>query len=182
MRMFECLFVKKCCRSFIKYVRNQGNGEGSFKMCTGAYSERGILPHDITYSTTLFLLMFLSYRVLFYLQKFNLTFILKGSVCQKWLFFSNEINFCCNEISFLYFKLFYQTKVSKNAFDFNQKISQVYSTIFYCHTLLRNNPVQRSTETYLINYFTFIFTELVLCYCYYCCYCYLLLLLQQFLN
>ena len=24
----------------------------------------------------------------------------KGCLCQKWLFFSNEINFCCNEISF----------------------------------------------------------------------------------
>ena len=36
------------------------------------------------------------------------------------LFFSNEINFCCNEISFFYFKLLFRTKVSQNGFNFNQ--------------------------------------------------------------
>ena len=45
--------------------------------------------------------MFLSYRVLLYLWIFNLTYLFK-KVCQKWLCFSNEINFCYNEISFFF--------------------------------------------------------------------------------
>ena len=53
-------------------------------------------------------------------EGYHLTFIVKGCVCQKWLFFSNEINFCCNEISFFYFKLLFRTKVSQNGFNFNQ--------------------------------------------------------------
>ena len=138
-------------------------------MCTGACRRRGVSRLMCTYALKLSLFMFLSNGVSFYLQKFNLTFIQKGCVCQKWLFFSNEINFCCNEISFFYFKLFFRTKVSQNAFNFNQIESQVYS-IFQCDTLLWKNRVQRSTEIYLINYFTSIFTELVLYYCY-CCYC-----------
>ena len=56
----------------------------------------------------------------FNLYKLNLTFIQKGCVCQKWLFFSNEINFCWNEISFCYFKLFFRTKLNQNGFNFNQ--------------------------------------------------------------
>ena len=44
---------------------------------------------------------------------------LKKSVRQKRLFFSNEINFCRHEISF-YIKLLLRTKVSQNAFNFNQ--------------------------------------------------------------
>ena len=59
--------------------------------------------------------MFLSYGVLFYSLKFDLTFIQKGCVCQKLLFFSNEINFCCNEISFFNFKFLLETKVSRSA-------------------------------------------------------------------
>ena len=39
------------------------------------------------------------------------------------------------------------------------------------------NPVQHSMDIYLIIYFTSIFTELVLYYCYCCCCCYLMLLL-----
>ena len=35
-------------------------------------------------------------------------------------FFSNETNFCSNEISFFYFKLLFWTKVSQNNFSFNQ--------------------------------------------------------------
>ena len=46
-------------------------------------------------SLSLFLAAFLSYSNLFYLQKFNLTFIQKRCVCQKLLFVSNKINFCC---------------------------------------------------------------------------------------
>ena len=41
-------------------------------------------------------------------------------VCQKRLFFSNEISFCCHEISFFYVKLFLRVKDSQDAFNFNQ--------------------------------------------------------------
>ena len=88
-----------------------------------------------TYALALTFFMFLFYGVLFYLQKFNLTFIQKRCVCQKWLFFSSEMNFCCNEISVFYFELFLQTKVSQNALDFSQIESQIYS-IFQCDFLL----------------------------------------------
>ena len=50
---------------------------------------------------------FLSYGVLFYLKKFNLNLIQKGCVCQEWSFFSNESNFCCHQISFFCFELFF---------------------------------------------------------------------------
>ena len=132
IRMFLFVFWLRN-RPSIKYVRNQGNGEGSSKMFTDAYRGRGVSRFMCTYALTS-LFMFLSYGVLFYLQKFNLTFIQKGCVCQKWLFFSNEINFCCHELSFFYFKLFFRTKVSQNAFNFNQIESQVYSK-FQCDTL-----------------------------------------------
>ena len=53
----------------------------------------------------------------------------KGCVCQKWLFLSNDIKFP-QEISLFYFKLFFRTKVSQNAFNFNQIDSK-----FQCDTL-----------------------------------------------
>ena len=89
-------------------------------MFTDAYRGRGVSRLMCTCALTLSLFMFLFYGVLFYLKKFNPSFIQKGCVCQKWLFFSNEINFCCHELSFFYFKLFFRTKVSQNAFNFNQ--------------------------------------------------------------
>ena len=44
----------------------------------------------------------------------------KTGVCKKWLFFFNEINFCCNEKSLFYFKLLFRIKVSLNGFNFYQ--------------------------------------------------------------
>ena len=82
-------------------------------MCTGAYRGRGVSRLMCTYALTLSLFMFLSYGVLFYLQKFNLTFIQKGCFCQKWLFFSNEINFCCRKISFFTLSCFSESKLAK---------------------------------------------------------------------
>ena len=47
-----------------------------------------------------------------------LTFIKKGRVCQKWLFFSNEISFCCNEKSFFYLALvFVGDSAPRRGFD-----------------------------------------------------------------
>ena len=44
----------------------------------------------------------------------------KTGVSQKWLFFFNEINFCCNEIILFNFKLLFRIKVSQNGFNFYQ--------------------------------------------------------------
>ena len=82
-------------------------------MFADAYRRIWVSRFMCKYALTLSLFMFLFYAVLFCLQKFNLTFIQKGCVCQKLLFFSNEINFCCNEISFFYFKLLYEPKLAK---------------------------------------------------------------------
>ena len=99
----------------------------------------------------MFLAAFLSYSVLFYLNKFNLTFIKKSCVRQKRLFFSNEINFCRHEIRFFYVKLILRTRVSQNAFNYNQREYWIYS-IFQYDTLLLKNSVQRSAgnKVYLI--------------------------------
>ena len=111
IRMFLLVFWLRN-RPSIKYVRNQGM-EGS-KMCTGACRGRGVSRLMCMYAIKLSLFMFLSYVVLFYLQNFNLIFIQKGSVCQKWLLFSNDINFYCNETSsFLRLNCFSEPKLAK---------------------------------------------------------------------
>ena len=63
IRMFLFVFWLRN-RPSIKYVRNQGNGEGSSKMFTDAYRGRGVSRFMCTYALTLSLFMFLSYRVL----------------------------------------------------------------------------------------------------------------------
>ena len=134
IRMFLLAFWLRNSPS-IKYVRNQGNVGESSKMFTDAYRGRGVSRFMCTYAFTLSLFMFLSYGVLFYLQKFNITFIQNGCVCKKQLFFSTEINFCFNDISFFYFKLLFLTNVSQNGVDFNQVESQIYSKC-QCNSLL----------------------------------------------
>ena len=64
--------------------------EGVSRMCT----------HALALSLFMFLEAFYSYGVLFYLWKFNFTFIQIKCACQKRLFFSNEINVCHHEINF----------------------------------------------------------------------------------
>ena len=140
-------------------------------MFTDAYRGRGVSHLAYTYALTS-LFMFLSYGVLFYLQKFNLTFIPKGLVCQKWLFFSNEINFCCNEITFSQFS---KPKLAERV------LILIKQNLRY--TLNFSVTPYFEKSFYLRGYFTSIFTDIVLYYCCYCCcYCYLMLLLQQFLN
>ena len=106
-----CFLVEEIGYSLSMYVTR---GMEESKMCTGAYRERGVSRLMCTYTLTPSLFMFLSYGVLCYLQNFNLMFIQKGYVCQKWLFFSYEINFCCNGIS-LFFTLncFSEPKLAK---------------------------------------------------------------------
>ena len=137
-------------------------------MFADAYKRIWVSRFMCKYALTLSLFMFLSYAVLFCLQKFNLTFIQKGRVCQKLLFFSNEINFCCNEISFFYFKLLFPTKVTRRV------LILIKQNLMY--TLSFSLTPQCHTEIYLRGYFTSIFTDIVLYYGYCCCYCYLMLL------
>ena len=101
IRMFLFVFWLRN-RSSIKYVRNQGNGGGPSKMFIDGCRGRGVSRFMCRYALTLSLFMLLFCDVLFYLQKANLNFIQKGCVCQKRLFFSNEIKFCCNEIRFFF--------------------------------------------------------------------------------
>ena len=113
-------------------------------MFIDAYRGREVSRFMCTYALTLSVFMFQFYGVLFYLQKFNIASIQRGYICQEWLFFSNEINFCCNEISFFfYFKLLFRTKVSQNGFNFNQIESQAYSK-FSCDNLLSKNRTKVS--------------------------------------
>ena len=81
------------------------------------------------------LIMFLSYGVLFYLQKFNLNFIKKGCVCQTWLSFSNEIKFCCNEISSFYFELFFRS-YPKRFYFYSNRILGYFSVTSYFEKIL----------------------------------------------
>ena len=69
----------------------------------------------VRFYTTLFMFLaaFLSYSVLYYLQKSNLTFTQKKCVRQKRLFFSNEINFCRHEISLFTLNYFCEPKLAK---------------------------------------------------------------------
>ena len=48
----------------------------------------------------------------FILRCLVLTFIKRGCFCQKWLFFSNKINFCCREISFFISNCFSESKLT----------------------------------------------------------------------
>ena len=128
-------------------------------MFADAYRRIWVSRFMCKYALTLSLFMFLFYAVLFCLQKFNLTFIQKGCVCQKLLFFSNEINFCCNEISFFYFKLLFPTKVSQNGFNFNQTESYVYSK-FQSDTLVSHGDLFK--RLFYINIYRHCFVLLLL--------------------
>ena len=81
------------------------------------------------------------------------------------------LNLTFIQISFFYFKLFIRTKVSQNAFHSNYRCTLYFSVIPYFEKIL-------CSIAHLINYFTSIFTELVLYYCHFC-YCYLMLLLRR---
>ena len=92
-------------------------GEGWSKMRTAACRGRSVSQIICTHALALYLFMFLEaclpHAVLYYLQKFNFMLIHMRCVCQKWLFFSNEMSVCHHEISF--FNSFLQTKFSQYA-------------------------------------------------------------------
>ena len=159
-------------RPSIKYIRNQENGGGgerggrSSKMFTGAYRGRGARRLMCSYALTPFLFMFSAYGV-FYLQKFNLSFIQEGCFFQKWLFFSNEINFCCKKI-----KVF-RSKVSQTFLILIKQNLNVYSL-----DVTSEKPCVAQHGDLFDKVFNIDFYRA--CYC--CCYCHLMLLLQQLLN
>ena len=129
------------------------------QVCTGG--ERH--PASCVRSHLYYLFILLSYGVLSFFCRNLITFIQIGFVCQKWLFFSNEIKFVMKYVFFA-LKCFSEPKLAKTLLILIKQ-TLYFSVISYFEKKL----VQRSTEIYLINYFTLIFTELVLCYC--CCYC-----------
>ena len=87
--------------------------------------DKGITSHVYVRTYTISFHIFCLMVSCFIYRNLTLPSFKKG---QKWLFFSNEINFCCNEIIFFfYFKLFFRTKISQNAFNFNQIESHAYS-------------------------------------------------------
>ena len=85
-------------------------GMGSHPKCVQLRTGGGgVTPYVYvrTYTVSFHVLAaLLSYSVLFYLYKFDLTFIQERRVRQKRLFFSNEVSFCRHEISFFHVKLF----------------------------------------------------------------------------
>ena len=102
----------------IKYVRNWW-GIGAIQNAYSRVQGEGVSSLMFTYALALSLFMFLAGLKVscFICRNLTLTFIQKRCVCcQKRLYFSNKINLCGYEISFLYLKLFLQTKVSQNTF------------------------------------------------------------------
>ena len=107
--------------------------------------EKAFTPHayECTYTISLHVL---SYGVLFYLQKFNLTFIRKKCVCQKWLFFSNDITFCCNKTSFFYFNFNLIESYVYSIFG-SSVIILVYDKIFpKWNSLVKNSAKEQVTK------------------------------------
>ena len=143
MLLFVYWFRK---RPSIKYVRNWENGgghpkcvqvrtvgEGYHASCAGTYTH---LLFSQSYDV---LTHALSCGVLFYLQKFNLIFIQKERFCQKLLFFSNEINFCCRKISFFTLSCFSESKLVKTLLILikqNLRFTLYFSVIPYFENIL----------------------------------------------
>ena len=122
MQSFYVSWLRK--GSSIKYVHNwRGDKGGSDEMRTSAYRGRGChgscVRTHLHYAFSCFWQHFCLIVYDFICRNLTLP-LFKNDVCQKRLFFSNEINFCLYEISFFNLKLFFRTKVSKNAFNFNQ--------------------------------------------------------------
>ena len=100
IRIFAMVFWLRN-RPSTKYVRNQSNGGGLSKMYTGAYRSRGkgVSGLMCTQALTLTLFMFLSYGVLFYLQKFKRRMTLQKR--RRYNFsLRNVIMRCCNDVVF----------------------------------------------------------------------------------
>ena len=100
-----------------------------------------------TISLDVFSSIFVLKCLVLFVRNLTLSSIKKKCVHQKRLFFSNKINFCRHEISFFYLKLFLRSKVSQNAFNFNQ--------IVLHDAFLWKNPLQRSAGNKVYFFFFF---------------------------
>ena len=125
--VFECLYMIfgwERGHQLSTYATDGGIEESSKNGYSCVQGEE-LLRLMCTYALALSLFMFLaafSCLILYCFICRNLTSpLFKKCVREKQLFSSNKINFCRHEISFFYFKLFLQTKVSQNAFNFNQR-------------------------------------------------------------
>ena len=123
------VFFRK--RPSSKYMRNWW-GYGGVGVCERVYF------HDLT---SCFWQHFCLIVYCFICRNVTLPLFRKRCVCHKRSFLSKKINFCCE--FFFYIKLFLRTKVSQNAFNFNQIESFLYSQFHY-DTLLWKRPVQHS--------------------------------------
>ena len=99
--IFECFYIFlgwKRGHQLSSYATVWGMGviQNAYRCIQGEMVSRLIC----TYAPFHVLAVFSSYSVLFYLQKFDFTFILKSCVCQKRLVFPNELNFCRHKICF----------------------------------------------------------------------------------
>ena len=102
--ILECLYIFSVERDhqLSTYAAGGEWGGGHPKCVQLRTGTEGLTPHVYVRTYTIFFMFseaFLSYSFLFYLQKFYLTFIQKGHVRERRLFFSNKINFCRHETS-----------------------------------------------------------------------------------
>ena len=123
-------------------------------MFADAYRGRGVSGFMCKYALTRLFSCFCLMLSCFICRNLTLPSFKKGV-----LFFSNEINFCCNEISFFYFKLLFPTKVSQNGFNFNQTESYVYSK-FQSDTLVSHGDLFK--RLFYINIYRHCFILLLL--------------------
>ena len=150
-------------------------------MHTDAYRGRWVSHLICTYAPFHDLAVFLSYSVLFYLQKFNFTFILKSCVCQKRLVFPKELNFCRHKICF--FNFFCKPKLARTlliSIKQHLRYTLYFSMISYFEKTMCSVAQEIRYTLLFLFYITYylipIFTE----FAWYYCYCYLMLLLFQF--
>ena len=159
-------------RPSIKYIRNQENGGGGERggaVIQNVYrcvqGERSKTPHVFVRTYTISFHVFGLWCLLF--VEIYLSFIQEGCFFQKWLFFSNEINFCCKKI-----KVF-RSKVSQTFLILIKQNLNVYSL-----DVTSEKPCVAQHGDLFDKVFNIDFYRA--CYC--CCYCHLMLLLQQLLN
>ena len=97
-------------------------------MCTGMYRGSGVSRLMCTYALTLSLFMFCLMASCFICRILTSCSFKKGAFVRNGYFSPMRSISIVMEQAFFYFKLFFRTKVSQNAFNFNQLESYVYST------------------------------------------------------
>ena len=106
------------------YVTRGMNGS---KMCTGAYRGRGVSRLMRTYALKYLYLYFCLMVSCFICRILTLSPFKKGAFVKNCYFSPMRLISIVTEYASFYFKLFFRTKVSQNAFNLNQIESYVYS-------------------------------------------------------